>query len=65
MVKLDVVTPERVDVGPAALSRRLRGIALVVPAVALLASMAAMTADYRFGLLGMALILGWAQLVGL
>ncbi len=65
MVKLDVVTPERAGVGPAVMSRRLRGIALVVPAVALLASVAAMSADYRFGLLGMALILGWVQFVGL
>ncbi len=65
MVKLGIVTPEQADSSPATLSRRLRGIALVVPAVALLASMAAMTADYRLGLLGMALILGWTQLVGL
>ena len=65
MVKLDVVRPERADVGPAALSRRLQGIALVVPVVALLASVAAMTVEHRLGLLGMALILGWAQLVGL
>ncbi len=47
------------------LSRKLRRMALAVPAIALLAGAAAMAFEPRFGLFATALIVGWTQLVGL
>ncbi|HET8629149.1 MAG TPA: hypothetical protein VFL91_17145 [Thermomicrobiales bacterium] len=47
------------------LSRRLRRVALIVPAIALVGGAIAMPLDLRSGLFAAALIMGWTQLVGL
>lgn len=47
------------------LSRRLKYIALTVPAWSLLGGVAAMLVEPQFGLLASAVILGWTQIAGL
>jgi hypothetical protein len=50
---------------PDDLSKRLRRVSLVVPALSILGGAAAMAVDPRLGFLAVAIILGWAQLIGL
>ena len=47
------------------MTKKLKSIALAVPAIALLIGAGGMTLQPRLGLLGAALIFGWTQLVGL
>lgn len=46
-------------------TRKLRRMALAIPAIALIVGAALTAFEPRFGLFGAALILGWTQLVGL
>lgn len=47
------------------MTKKLKNIVLVVPAVGLLIGTAGMMLDPRLGLLGTAFLFGWTQLVGL
>lgn len=47
------------------MTRKLRRIALAVPATAMLLGLIGAFTDLRFALFSVALILGWTQLVGL
>lgn len=47
------------------ISRKLRRVALAIPAIALVWGLVAVALEPRYGLLAAALILGWTQLVGL
>lgn len=51
--------------GREAAQRRGRGFVVTVPIIALGAGAIASTSDLRFGLVGVAVVLGWSQLVGL
>lgn len=53
------------DLSQDVLVRDIRRMALAVPAVALLAGVAAAFIEAQYGLLMAAFILGWTQLVGL
>ncbi len=65
MVTASEVRTGRLPLGSQEVAKKLRFLALAVPALALLGSAALMALEPRFGLFGAALILGWTQLVGL
>jgi len=67
---VNMMTKSAVEAGRLAMSqddvtRKLRHVALAIPAIALLLSAGFMALEPRFGLLGVGLILGWTQLAGL
>ncbi len=65
MATESMVDARRISARQDGLARNVRRAALVVPAMSLLAGIADMVVELRFGLLAAALILGWTQLVGL
>ena len=56
---------DQLSVGPQDIANRLKRMGLAVPAIAILVGAALIGFEPIFGFFGVAVILGWTQLVGL
>lgn len=56
---------DQLSMGPQDIARRLKRMGLALPAIAILVGVLLTAFEPSFGFFGVAVILGWTQLVGL